>query len=166
MFIGKLVGSPDFLFDRAVVFSSRKALAILLLVSGRKVTREKAAGLLWSEKEEATAQKNLRNTLYLLKKMTPEGCVLSDRQWIFLGARDAIRTDLEKLDEMETMSVEQCLGFIPPYLDGLYIKESPVFDEWLQQGGIYTRSECGRMKKKGRKSKRRRLLEDAELLHG
>lgn len=169
MFIGKLFGSPEFFYcDRAVVFSSRKALALLcyLLVEG-KVTREKAAGLLWSEKEEATAQKNLRNTLYLLKKMTPEGCVLSDRQWIFLGARDAIRTDLEKLDEMETMSVEQCLGFIPPFLDGLYIKECPVFDEWLQQVRyFYEERAAVALKKRAARACEEGLLEDGlRLLH-
>ena len=51
--------------DREVLFPSRKALALFrYLLVERRVSREKAAGLLWSERNEEAAHKNLRNALY------------------------------------------------------------------------------------------------------
>jgi len=73
MLVAKLFGPPCFFYrDREVLFPSRKVLALFcyLLVEGR-VSREKAAGLLWSERNEEAAHKNLRNALYLLKKPFP-----------------------------------------------------------------------------------------------
>lgn len=135
MLVAKLFGPPTFFSrDEEVLFPSRKSLALFCyLLVERRVSREKAAGLLWSERNENAARKNLRNTLYLLKKTLPEAVVLFDKQWISLASSDKIETDLEKLDSIETMSVGQCMDFVHPFLEGLYVKDCPVYDDWLQQ---------------------------------
>ena len=151
MLVVRLFGPPAFFYrDEEVLFPSRKTLALFCyLLVERKVSREKAAGLLWSERNEEAAHKNLRNTLYLLKKTLPEALVLSDRQWISLAVCDKIQTDLEKLDDIETMSVGQCMNFVHPFLEGLYLKDCPVYDDWLQQTRyIYEERAARALKKK------------------
>jgi len=135
MLVARLLGPPLFFYgDEEILFPSRKTLALFCyLLVERRVSREKAAGLLWSGRNEKAAQKNLRNTLYLLKKTLPDTLVLSDRQWIALTSRDKIETDLEKLDSIETMNVGQCMDYVHPFLEGLHVKECPVYDDWLQQ---------------------------------
>lgn len=135
MFKAKLFGPPSF-FDnsREIFLPSRKAMALLcyLLIENR-VSREKAAGLLWCEKDEETAHKNLRNTLYVLKKHIPEGIVLSDRQWIFIDPKNKLETDLDLLRNLDAASTDDCIALAQPFLDGLYVKDCPIFDEWLNQ---------------------------------
>ncbi|WP_334139656.1 hypothetical protein, partial [Thermovirga lienii] len=135
MFKAKLFGPPSF-FDnsREIFLPSRKAMALLcyLLIENR-VSREKAAGLLWCEKDEETAHKNLRNTLYVLKKHIPEGIVLSDRQWIFIDPKNKLETDLDLLRNLDAASTDDCIALAQPFLDGLYVKDCPVFEDWLNQ---------------------------------
>ncbi len=167
MLVAKLFGPPCFFYrDREVLFPSRKVLALFcyLLVEGR-VSREKAAGLLWSERNEEAAHKNLRNALYLLKKTLPDGLVLSDRQWISLTSGDKIETDLEKLDSIEAMSVEQCMDFVHPFLEGLYVKDCPVYEDWLQQTRyICEERAAGALKKKVEGLYEKGFYEDGMML--
>ncbi|MHC6179892.1 AfsR/SARP family transcriptional regulator [Clostridium sp. JNZ X4-2] len=55
--------------DKKVLFPYNKAQALFCyLLINKECTREKLAGLLWSEEEEHRAKKNLRNALYKIKK--------------------------------------------------------------------------------------------------
>ena len=61
----KLLGSPSVFLDQEEVFfpfSKINALIYYLHINGA-VNREEIAGILWENKDNQTAKKNLRNTI-------------------------------------------------------------------------------------------------------
>ena len=118
-------------------FCKMEAMLYYLLVRG-KATREELAGLLWSDMDEGTAKKNLRNTLYVMKKL------LGDELIVTTG-----RSLLEiNLDVVETVDVHQFhedhengAGFLATYkgvfLEGFSCREAALFEDWVagQQEG-------------------------------
>jgi DNA-binding SARP family transcriptional activator len=62
-------------------------LAYLAAEAGRPQNRTTLAGLLWPDWPEEAASKNLRHTLYSLRKALGDPtCLEADRQWITLAA--------------------------------------------------------------------------------
>ena len=68
-------------------FSLKKTEALLYyLAKEGSVPREKLASLLWGDKDEESANNNLRNALYFLRGRMPKGFIKSDRRTVSLGA--------------------------------------------------------------------------------
>ncbi|MEM7544677.1 MAG: BTAD domain-containing putative transcriptional regulator [Pseudomonadota bacterium] len=71
---------------------ARGLLGVLALSAGQSATRDALAALLWGDHAEARARQNLRQTLHVLRKALPPGCLLVSRDRLALNP-GALRTD-------------------------------------------------------------------------
>jgi len=94
----KLLGSPSvFLNQEEVFFPFAKINALLyyLHINGA-VNREEIAGILWENKDNQTAKKNLRNTIYQANKLLGgEWIVAPNRTVLSLNPECMIESDVE-----------------------------------------------------------------------
>lgn len=116
----KLLGSPSvFLNQEEVFFPFAKINALLyyLHINGT-VNREEIAGILWENKDNQTAKKNLRNTIYQANKLLGgEWIIAPNRTVLSLNPECAIESDIEIFTDhpAEHLSLYQgifCRAFI------------------------------------------------------
>ena len=141
----KLFGSPQILLgDDPLIVRPRnsiKARAILyyLAVLGEPVTRERLAGLFWSDWPEQKARAYLRGELHLLGDLKGEYLIDADGR---VGLNpDRCQSDVERIDivaNAATPTVEDLHAasrvYAGPLLDGIdsmLEESSPLFLEWL-----------------------------------
>ena len=75
----KLFGPPKVVFNQKDIrfsFSKMEALLYYLAVMGQ-VNRDEIAGILWGDKENQVARKNLRNTVYQANKIFEGDIIVS-----------------------------------------------------------------------------------------
>ena len=111
---------------RSILPKSRKARALLALVAlsdGRSVTRQHAAGLLWTSVERTDALARLRDTLHNLQKE------LREAGFDALLLRDATIAFQDGAVQVEDAPASAASGGTPflADLEGL----DPAFDQWL-----------------------------------
>ena len=98
----KLLGSPSvFLNQEEVFFPFAKINALLyyLHINGA-VNRDEIAGILWENKDNQTAKKNLRNTIYQANKLLGgEWVVAPNRTVLSLNPECAIESDVERFTD-------------------------------------------------------------------
>jgi len=135
----------------------RALLAYLAAEAGRTHNRASLAGLLWPDWPEEAAQKNLRHTLYSLRKTlgddkasTPGATPLiqSDRQYTTFQPREDCQIDVLELEKAlsranqltTTDSGRQFMVsglrsavelYRGPFLEGFSLGDSPAFEEWV-----------------------------------
>ncbi|HML33957.1 AAA family ATPase [Sporomusa sphaeroides] len=110
-------------------FAKMEAMLYYLLVTG-ETTREKLATLFWGEMEDTAAKKNLRNTIYLIKKMlSPELLITPTRTTISVNPNLIQTTEVELLNKLELKSFLSI--YHGDFLEGFYCKDTEGFDEWV-----------------------------------
>ena len=80
----RFLGTPVIIKDGEEVFFSYNkvnALVYYILVRGR-VMRDELSGILWADKPDTVARKNLRNAIYEAKKMLGSETFISPRKAI------------------------------------------------------------------------------------
>jgi DNA-binding SARP family transcriptional activator/nucleoside-triphosphatase THEP1 len=119
--------------EKKVVFPFAKMEALLyyLLVVG-EATREGLAALFWGDMADHAAKRNLRNTIYLLKKMfSVDLLITSSRSKIVLNPGMVAATDLELLTVTDIATFfEKNSG---EFLEGFYCKDAIGFDDWVAE---------------------------------
>ena len=146
-----LLGSPSALLGGEPVkgYVSIKAQALLFYLAATEEAhrRDALAALLWSDVEEATARKNLRDVLSNLRKLigpyltitrqevglNPESVEVDSR--IFLAAM----ADARDMDAPAGPASAQALASLAgaaalhkgEFLAGFYITGAPLFEEWM-----------------------------------
>lgn len=129
------LGLPHFERDgQPVEFSAAKAVALLAYLSATHTPqpRDRILGLLWAESANEAARKNLRNTLWTIRKVLGEDVVnaegnrlsLTEAVWVDVHA---FETGIATLSEQEPIFALYC----GPFLDGLTLTEAPNFEMWL-----------------------------------
>jgi DNA-binding SARP family transcriptional activator len=114
----------------AFPFCKMEALLYYLLVQGQ-ATREELAGLLWSDMDDVAAKKNLRNTLYLLKKtITDELIVTTGRLIIEINWGLVDTNDVHKFNEKGEHSLDAYKG---SFLEGFSCREAVLFEDWVTE---------------------------------
>ena len=146
-------------------FESQKArglMAYLAMHRDQALSRERAATLLWSDMNESTARRNLRQALYSLRtafaEADPEADLLvGQTQSVGLHPDLAVRLDVsdfeqaidEGLDGAEPDS--QQLGraarlYVGDFMSGFFVRDCPQFEEWSgHHPGAAARSRAGRV---------------------
>ncbi len=129
-----LFGKPAVYWnDQKVVFPFAKMEALLyyLLVNG-EATRESLATLFWGDRVDNSAKRNLRNTIYLLKKMfSVDLLVTSSRSKIALNSEVLAATGVELLTVADIPKfLEKNVG---EFLEEFYCKDAIHFDEWVTE---------------------------------
>ena len=113
-------------------------VAVLVLQPGMSQTREKLAGLLWSDRGQQQARDSLKHSLSRLRDafqaVLPQP-IVADRQsaWLDSSALTVDVADLERLlDEGSTEALVKVMAiYRGDLLDGIRVRD-PVFEDWLQ----------------------------------
>ena len=128
-----MLGKPAIFWQSKRVifpFSKMEALLYYLLVKGN-ATREEVAGLLWGDMDDVTAKKNLRNTLYLLKKLIPGEILLTPSRSLILINPNVVKpTDVQQFESGLQKSLDLWRG---EFLEGFFCKEAELLEEWVRE---------------------------------
>lgn len=126
----RLFGIPEIRKNDDIInlpFKKSEAL-IYYLVINKKATREELIGLLWSDKSESDAKANLRNTLYVIRKVFDTDIFDTNSKSIITFNEDVdIVTDLDMFT-----SDDDCLDYFRgELLKGFFVKDCEEFELWL-----------------------------------
>ena len=123
----QLFGKPSLRIDkRSIEISLKKSEALLYYIACEKrVTRDELVMMIWSDIDQATAKKNLRNSLYRLKKdLDLELFASPNKHVIELDPTVDVTIDYDLDDD----------GFLSCYkgrfLETFLLKESDGFERW------------------------------------
>lgn len=124
----------------------RALLAYLACHGGRELPRSQLASLLWSNQDEATALRNLRQALYNLRgALLSAGCaespILTSHRTLRLHP-GALNLDLALFSESLRMGrsdngidashlARAAQAYTGDFLTGFYLNDSPDFEEWM-----------------------------------
>jgi len=124
-------------------------LAYLVLEADRPHSRLKLAGLLWPERPDATARTNLRNALSTLRRAIGDrGPGLAASEPLLLVTRETVQFNCagdcsvdvhafrsliaDGVDRSSVTSLEEAISlYRGDLLEGFYVSESPVFEDWM-----------------------------------
>lgn len=108
-------------------YNKVEAIFVYLLLN-RRTTRNRLAGLFWSEKPDETARKNLRNALYVIKKNTRMDIFSSPNNSTISFASDiVIETDVDDFINSEN-DIEH---YTDDFMKEFAIKDSEEFENWM-----------------------------------
>lgn len=128
--------SPDGTDATPTSRKARALVAYLLTAMDDSTTRERLAGLLWSERGEDQARASLRQTLHEIRAMTLGDAppIRIDRTRVTLVA-SRVTTDRARLDEAgrgdDASALVAMVGQRPPEFLADLDSIDPAFDDWL-----------------------------------
>lgn len=132
-----LLGAPElWLNNQLIELKSAKAMALLayLAVTGTPQTRDHVTDLLWPDSLPDAARKNLRNTLWAIRKQTNEDILGAGGDWMALAD---VAVDLREFEQaQQTPKTGPLLAnalnlYRGPLLEGLTVTDAPDFELWL-----------------------------------
>ena len=117
----KLDGEP-------VAFPFKRVDALFYyLVCQKTATRQELVNLLWGDCAEETGYKNLRHTIYTLRKVLGAELILTvPKTEVRLNPNAELECDFDRRDIEETADMEQ-------FLRGFTVKNAPNFNAWIDQ---------------------------------
>lgn len=108
-----------------------KALFVYLLLNPSPIARDRLAGMLWPDKSDTIARKNLRDAIFHLRKTLDEAAadfgtqhLKATRQTLHLAAPRQL--DLEQLSDQNVHQLVR--GEV---MQGFYVSEAEPFGDWL-----------------------------------
>ncbi len=108
-------------------YNKAEALFIYLLLNGRE-NRNHLACLLWGDKCDETARKNLRNAVYTIKKTTGMDIFSSSNNSVLaFSSSIAVETDVGAF----LCSGEDTERYAGEFLKGFAVKDSEGFESWM-----------------------------------
>ncbi len=129
---GKLFGTPVILKNQEqMMFPFRKAEALFYyLLVKKQATRENLVHLLWADVDEDVAKKNLRNAVYMVKKVFGEEVLISpQRPLVMLNPAMTFETDIGVfMGESDDQGIKTYTG---AFLEGILIKDAENFEGWM-----------------------------------
>ena len=129
----KLFGPPKVVFQQKDIrfsFSKMEALFYYLAVSG-EVNRDEIAGILWGDKENQVARKNLRNTVYQANKIFEGDVIVSpSRNSLALNPELNLSLDVQLFEKDPISNLHLYQG---DFLEGFYVKDDEDFDQWASR---------------------------------
>ncbi len=133
----KLLGSPQVLQEeKPVNLGTRKSLALIAYLATKKsaVQRDILDNLLWPELDSEKARRNLRSELARIHRSLGNNIVLNELQALKINTAE-IEVDLWQLNEALQQSDTTRLTelYEGDLLEGFYLKDSEVFESWLEE---------------------------------
>ena len=129
----KLFGPPKVVFNQKTIrfsFSKMEALLYYLAVMGQ-VNRDEIAGILWGDKENQVARKNLRNTVYQANKIFEGDIIVSpSRSSLALNPDLNLSLDVQLFERDPLSALALYRG---DFLEGFYVKDDEDFDQWASR---------------------------------
>lgn len=136
-----LLGNPSILLDQKEIFFSFSKINALLyyMVINGNVNRDQIAGILWEDKDNQTAKKNLRNTIYQVNKILGDDFIICPSRSILAFNPDlTVESDVTEFLTNPKHHLDLYKG---DFLQGFYLKSNETFDLWLTK----MRSHCEQM---------------------
>ncbi|WP_110519159.1 ATP-binding protein [Herpetosiphon llansteffanensis] len=132
----RFLGVPSILYNQQSQSLPSKAVALLgyLAATIQPQRREHLLALLWAESSDEAARKNLRNTLWTIRRSLGGEIILADDDRLRLHPDCVVDLwQLRSLAEgLVQPTVESLLQLAQgPLLDGLMLPDAPDFDLWL-----------------------------------
>lgn len=124
-----MLQTPSVQLDgQPVSFPFKRADALLYyMLVRRSATRQELIALLWESCDETTGLRNLRNTLYTLKKVLGGEFLLSPQKSLVVVNGDwEVDCDYDRFTREGDFS-----AYRGPFLQGFAVKNAFSFDEWL-----------------------------------
>lgn len=118
----------------------------LVLLEEREIDRDKLCGLLWEKKPLEAGRRNLSNALSCIRAKTELFC--GNARALYLNSYLSISRDTDRLNDLCCLSWAEIDVFMRPFMDGIDIKESVAFEEWLREKREYYQSAFIRALKK------------------
>lgn len=133
-----LLGNPSILLDQKEIyfsFSKINALLYYMVINGN-VNRDQIAGILWEDKDNQTAKKNLRNTIYQVNKILGADFIICPSRSILTFNPDlTVKADVTAFLADPSHHLDLYQG---EFLQGFYLKANETFELWLTK----MRSHC------------------------
>ena len=130
----KLFGIPAVMLGGInVAFPMKKTegLFYYLLLNGES-TRGQLANLFWGERDEISADKNLRNSIYMLRKLFSKNALLGGASRVKIADNMYAATDLHLMATIESPRTEGLEHYTQELLSGFEIPDSDPFTLWLR----------------------------------
>lgn len=109
-------------------YQKAEALFYYLAVE-KRASREQLTALLWDNRNDADAKKNLRHAIYTIRSAIAPDCILSEgRRYLLLNPSYTVTTDYERLLRDEDPNAYQ-----GEFLENFYVKNALPFEEWLRE---------------------------------
>ncbi|KAB3533508.1 AAA family ATPase [Alkaliphilus serpentinus] len=128
----KLFNTPTVIMDNhKVLFPFRKAEALFfyLVCNKREATRDELVNLLWADVPEDVGKKNLRNTMYKIRKAFNLDIIISPQKSVVMLNPDIhIEADIDTFLLHNSHSIKAYTG---DFLQGFSLKEGEAFEEWM-----------------------------------
>lgn len=117
--------------------SQRRAeatLAILAVCGELGCSRERLIGLLWPERDEATARHSLRDALYAIRGALDREAVPGTGEVLHLDPA-VVESDVQRFEEaLEAGRLADAVGlYRGPFLDGFHLDDALEFERWLEE---------------------------------
>ena len=111
-----------------VSFPFKRVDALFYYLACQKTaTRQELVDLLWEDCSEETGYKNLRHTIYTLRKCLGTDIVLTNpKTEVRLNPEREIDCDFDRMDPRAAQDVDQ-------FLRGFSVKNAPNFNSWVDQ---------------------------------
>lgn len=126
----RFLGAPVLYKDGKEVFfpyNKVNALVYYLLVKGT-VLRDELSGILWADKPDAIAKKNLRNAIYETKKILGPDVFISPRKAIIkVNPELRIQVDVKNFEKDPEGRLDLYQG---SFLQGFFIKDAEEYENW------------------------------------
>ncbi|MGX7024314.1 AAA family ATPase [Vagococcus hydrophili] len=159
----KMFGHPEIrLNNEAILFSFSKIDALLyyLLVT-KSASRDEVAGLLWPDKSDQNAKKNLRNAIYQANKMLGVE-VISSPNKALLVLNETVDIDID-VDNFMKQTQENLSLYRDEFLKGFFLKDCEGFEIWVvKMRSFYEKKFLQECLKKIEQDIEAGLLEDVE----
>lgn len=127
----KLLGDFSvFLDEKRILFQYKKVEALFIyMIIKKHATRDELSNILWSDKEEGIAKKNLRNAIYTLKKSFAgsQELLIVENAVISINPEIAISTDVEYFLK-DASEIESYQG---DFLRNYEIKAADAYESWV-----------------------------------
>lgn len=125
-----LLGTPRIQVDGKDIFFTYgkvQALIYYMVVKGVAL-RDEISGLLWPEKSEINARKNLRNAIYEAKKLLGTDVFVSPRNAVLQWNPTAqIYVDVHQFQRNPKQYIDIYKG---EFLQGFYVKDAVAYEDW------------------------------------
>ena len=119
--------------DQPVFLPTQKITALVYyLFFEKEALRSHLATMFWEDKNVNLASGNLRNALYLIKRLIPESVFLIDRKTIKVSPEVIIQRDLDELEKLSNCSLSLARKLGAEFLAGVAF-EGEEFNDWLSQ---------------------------------
>jgi len=128
--------------DEQITLTGNKILALIayLAIERGLHNREVLATLFWGESTQDRAMNNLRQFLYKLRILLPDGMLLSNRLTVGIPLEADLWTDvaqLQRLANAKSPDTQELINLVEEltgqFMEGINLLDAPEFDAWQLQ---------------------------------